>query len=108
MSGVVLFTDKGERVPVFYDKLGIEGAPPRGIRRCGWRQKRTWQPKFFAERWGKRHWRLWRLESASPVTGSILEQSAGPRFAKSVIHPIQRWPHLAAIEMYLRHLHASL
>lgn len=107
MSRDVLFTDKGERVPVFFDKLQTDDID-EVVCRHGWREVRVWRPGFVAERWGKRHWRLWKIPIAGDVRGSMLDRAIKPSFAKVIVHPIQRWPTIGAIEMLLRHLHARL
>jgi hypothetical protein len=101
MQGAVFMPD-GARVPTFVDRIELAAGVQR-VERLGFREVRTWTPRFLVTRWGRSHWRLWYVQAPSTIRGSIAVAAVGNgRWPLAVVHPIRRWPNLASVEMYLR------
>lgn len=105
MKRVILFTTKGERVPVFQDTLATPGLRRR-VYRIGWRMVHQWTPGFAAAPIG-RGYRVATIWTGEWINGSIMQEAAIDRWWIEASRGEKRFPNIAAVEMYLRAVHGS-
>lgn len=102
----ILFTDEGERVPFFVDREANPWTGRSEIPHRGWKTRKEWHPGFMVVR-AKGGYRLRRVAKqfrGNIVAGSVYQQRA-QEWAPPATPDDKRFPNIAAVEMYLRHVH---
>lgn len=104
---MILFTDKGERVPKFSDVYKTDEGVSR-VAKHGWKEARTWRPGFVVTRVNNSY-RIREIpESSRAVIGGSVYQLRAWDLLQPAIEGERRWPTIAAVEVYLRTVYGSV
>lgn len=104
MTPMILFTDRGERVPRFYAVVTWLDSFQR-IWQFGWKELRYWRPGFGAVKSGG-GWRVFELD-VGEVRGSVLAQHVENWWQPASESLARRFPNVASVEVYLRTIYGT-